>query len=63
MKKQYEPKFVGDAVSEKFELEVYECPKCGMHVGFDSSYLRNNHIAAFCPSNSCTYLFEGEEME
>lgn len=55
-------KFIGNANSDRFELEVIEC-KCGYHMGFDSTFIEQvGEITTFCPSCS-EYLTYGTDEE
>jgi len=54
-------KYIEDVESEKFTLEVYEC-ECGMHFGFDITYLvQVSSISGICQSCKTKYFIESYE--
>ncbi len=51
-------KYIIDVETEQFLLEVYEC-SCGMHFGFDASYLDQvSSIDGVCQSCKTSYHIE-----
>ena len=56
-------KHLGDACSDKFEIEVYECACCGFHLGVDHSWLRQatEKVWIRCPNCECKFDIEPTE--
>jgi len=55
-------KSIGDCQKSKFELEVYECLKCGFHLGLDATYLeQDGDINSKCPGCNTSYTVAGFE--
>lgn len=49
----YSLKWIGDAETDKCQLEIYECTRCGFHIGLDFTFLDQvdtEVIFVICPS-------------
>ena len=55
------PKYLGDYINDKVELEIYECG-CGYHFAVDSTYLEQvDSIKMPCPSCNRKLLVGDED--
>lgn len=54
-------KYLGDAETDKYSLEVHEC-ECGFHFGVDTSYLEQvGGVDFICPNCEAQLYIEGWE--